>query len=409
MSTPTVDPKAKAAETKKRFLDVWQKLEEELVDLMKKHSMPEDATEWYRKNLNYNTPWGKLNRGISVVDTYEILQGRTLTDEEFFKASVLGWCVELLQAFFLVSDDMMDASITRRGQPCWYRVPHVGNIAINDSFMLEAAIYHLLKVHFRQEKCYAYLLELFLETTFKTEIGQLIDLITAPEEEVDLSKFSLKKHQLIVIYKTAYYSFYLPVALGMRYAGINSDSAYATALSILIPIGEYFQIQDDYLDCFGTPEQIGKIGTDILDNKCSWNINIALQKANEKQRKILDENYGKKDSACEARVKEVFNELQIEPLYKEYEQKTYETLNKLIDAVPEDVASTVSSSPASTPPRSTCMYTSLTIVNFQNAQYEPMMEPFPLTIPNLGNDKDTIGLKREVFRSFLNKIYKRQK
>jgi farnesyl diphosphate synthase len=96
------------------------------------------------------------------------------------------------------------------------------------------------------------------------------------------------RHQLIVIYKTAYYSFYLPVALGMRYAGIYSDEAYATALSILIPIGEYFQVQDDYLDCFGTPEQIGKVGTDILDNKCSWNVNIALQRANEKQRKILD-------------------------------------------------------------------------------------------------------------------------
>jgi farnesyl diphosphate synthase len=150
--------------------------------------------------LSYNTPHGKLNRGISVVDTFEILQGRPLSSEEFFKASVLGWCVELLQAYFLVADDIMDASITRRGQSCWYRVPHVGNIAINDSFMLEAAIYHLLKVYFRNEPCYAYILELFLETTFKTEIGQLIDLITAPEDEVDLSKFSLKKYVYFLAY-----------------------------------------------------------------------------------------------------------------------------------------------------------------------------------------------------------------
>jgi hypothetical protein len=27
-----------------------------------------------------------------------------------------------LQAMFLVADDMMDASITRRGSPCWYRM-----------------------------------------------------------------------------------------------------------------------------------------------------------------------------------------------------------------------------------------------------------------------------------------------
>ena len=88
----------------------------------------------------------------------------------------------------------MDGSITRRGQPCWYRVPSVGMIAINDSFMLEAAIYHLLKLHFREHESYVYLLELFLETTLKTEIGQLIDLITAPEDQIDLNKFSLKKY-----------------------------------------------------------------------------------------------------------------------------------------------------------------------------------------------------------------------
>ena len=38
-----------------------------------------------------------------------------------------------------------------------------------------------------------------------------------------------------------------------------------------------------------------------------------------------------------------------------------------------------------------------------------MMEPYPRTIPTLGDGTDTMGLKREVFRSFLNKIYKRQK
>lgn len=138
---------------------------------------------------------------MSVVDTVEILKGSDLTDEEYFKAALLGWCIELvsilmdqaskiklnlripvvqLQAYFLVADDMMDQSITRRGQPCWYRVvsdvtlsgglsltkvaygqPGVGNIAINDAFLLEGAIYFLLKKHFRQEKYYVDLLELF--------------------------------------------------------------------------------------------------------------------------------------------------------------------------------------------------------------------------------------------------------
>jgi hypothetical protein len=59
---------------------------------------------------------------------------------------------------------------------------------------------------------------------------------------------------------------------------------YKLALDILLPLGEYFQIQDDYLDYAGTPEQIGKIGTDILDNKCSWCINAALARATPAQR-----------------------------------------------------------------------------------------------------------------------------
>ena len=87
----------------------------------------------------------------------------------------------------------MDSSITRRGQPCYYRVPSVGLIAVNDSFMLEGAIYHLIKTYFRKESYYVDLIELFHDTSYKTEMGQLVDLITAPEDNVDLSKFSLKK------------------------------------------------------------------------------------------------------------------------------------------------------------------------------------------------------------------------
>lgn len=326
------------AAVREKFIKEFDGLVEELRDILKSYNMPAEAIEWFEKNLYYNTPGGKLNRGLSVIDTYLILKNKKLEDlsvGEYKKVAILGWAIELLQAYFLVADDMMDQSKTRRGQPCWYLNEGVGNIAINDSFMLEGAIYILLKKHFRQDSYYVDLLDLFHEVTFQTELGQLLDLVTADEEHVDLDKFSLEKHSFIVIFKTAYYSFYLPVALAMYMCGINSEQDLKQVRDVLIPLGEYFQIQDDYLDCFGTPEQIGKIGTDIKDNKCSWVVNQALLKVTPAQREILDNNYGKKDDASEQRVKDLFNELNISQTYTDYEESVVAKLREQIEKVDE--------------------------------------------------------------------------
>ena len=294
---------------------------------------------------------------MSVLDTCSLLLAQpTLSPSDFTSASVLGWLTELLQAFFLVSDDIMDSSHTRRSQPCWYRLPQVGNIAINDAFMLESCIYIMLKKRFRQHPAYVDFLELFHDVTFKTEIGQCCDLLTAPEDHVDLAKFSREKVSFIVIYKTAYYSFYLPVALALHYLQLATPNNLRQAQEILIPLGEYFQAQDDFLDVYGSPETIGKIGTDIQDNKCSWVVNEALARANPTQRLVLDENYGRKDQEKEAKCKEVFGELDIEGVYHEYEEKAVQGIRAKIAKVDESE-----------------------------------------------------GLKKEVFESFLKKIYKRSR
>jgi farnesyl diphosphate synthase len=368
------DAVRRKSEARRKFEGVWESIRSELLTHFQGQNMPIEAREWYDRNLNYNVPGGKLNRGMSVVDSVEIFRGRILNDNEYFQAAILGWCIELLQAFFLVADDIMDQSITRRGQKCWYKNNGVGNIAINDAIMLEASIYHLLKLHFRKESYYVDLLELFHEITHLTEMGQLVDLITAPEDEVDLNKFSLEKHRFIVIYKTAYYSFYLPVALAMYMTHIPSTytlghstlDPYKLALDILLPLGEYFQIQDDFLDYSGTPEQIGKIGTDIVDNKCSWCINTALAIASPAQRKILDDNYGQKDPAKEAKIKVVFKEVGIPAKYRKYEEDAYQRIMGMIEQIP-DVKVT------------------------PTYDHEPAV------------------LQRQVFKTFLDKIYRRTK
>jgi farnesyl diphosphate synthase len=128
------------------------------------------------------------------------------------------------------------------------------------------------------------------------------------------------------------------------------------AEDILIPMGEYFQVQDDYLDNFGLPEHIGKIGTDIMDNKCSWLVNQALAICTPEQRKILEENYGRKDKECEAVIKKLYNELKLEQLYLDYEEKVVGGIREKIAKIDESE-----------------------------------------------------GLKKEAFETFLSKIYKRSK
>jgi farnesyl diphosphate synthase len=138
---------------------------------------------------------------------------------------------------------------------------------------------------------------------------------------------------------------------------------YKLAESILIPLGEYFQIQDDFLDFHGTPEQIGKIGTDIIDNKCSWCINTALAVATPEQRAILDANYGKKNAEAEKKVKDVFYAVGIPERYFKYEEEAYKRVTGLIETIPET---------------------------------------------GLGAEGQ-VKLQRQVLKTFLDKIYKRQK
>ncbi|KAK1057800.1 Farnesyl pyrophosphate synthetase [Friedmanniomyces endolithicus] len=321
--------------SRQQFEAVFPRLVDDIKEHCVKYKLPEQALQWFEKSLNYNTLGGKYNRGISVIDSTRILLGRDLSEDEFFKAATLGWMIELLQAFFLVSDDIMDSSKTRRGQPCWYLAPNVGMVAINDAFMLETSIYMLLRKYFRQEKYYVDLLELFHDVSFQTELGQLCDLLTAPEDHVDLDNFSMEKYTFIVIYKTAYYSFYLPVALAMYFSGHATPKNLQQAEDILIPMGEYFQVQDDYLDNFADSSVLGKIGTDIQDNKCSWLVNQALKKCSKEQRQVLEENYGRKDQQCEARVKMLFAELELEKVYKEYEERRVTELREKISQIDE--------------------------------------------------------------------------
>nr|AFM78687.1 farnesyl pyrophosphate synthase [Plagiochasma appendiculatum] len=325
--------KIKPENERSRFMEIYNQLKNELLSDSKTFQYTPESRVWVEKMLDHTIPGGKLNRGISVVDSLRSLLERELTEEEYFLSSALGWCIEWLQGYFLVEDDIMDGSVTRRGQPCWYRVPKVGLIAVNDGVVLRNHIPQILRRHFKKKPYYMELVDLFNEVEYQTSLGQMLDLITTPEGEVDLSKYIMPTYIKIVQYKTAYYSFYLPVACALLMVGEKDEAKFEAAEKILVQMGTYFQVQDDFLDCYGDPAFIGKIGTDIEDTKCSWLVVQALQRASEHQKNLIKENYGKKDPEKVAVIKKLYKELNIQKVFDDYEHESYVGLNAAIEKV----------------------------------------------------------------------------
>lgn len=291
------------------------------------------ALSWFREAIYYNLPHGKRNRGLAVVMTHKILCEHYKQRPDLERARMIGWCIEMMQTHFLILDDIMDESLTRRGQKCWHLKKNVGNIAINDSFFMQQSIFYMLKKHFVNCAYFTDLVTLMFDTLLRTTMGQCLDLTSSakPGEIPDLSKFTVDKYNSIIDHKTAFYSFSAPIRLGMIISGLLDPCIHQRADVILRRMGQFFQVQDDYLDCFGDPIVMGKIGTDIEEGKCCWPIVTALEIADERQRGILEQNYARKDKQNTEAVKQVYRELNIEEIYKQYEIDSVLELRGLIE------------------------------------------------------------------------------
>lgn len=310
--------------TVEEFKQHYQEISQELIsDTRRNYELPAVAAERLIHMLDYTVPGGKVNRGLTIVHSAEVMiPHRRVEGVDRHALAALGWTIEWMQASFLVADDIMDSSVTRRGAPCWYKLNEVGTAAINDALILLTQLELVLDRYLGSHPLYNSMRKVLLETIYQTELGQLLDLTTQPPgaTEVDLSLYTIQRYRQIVKYKTAFYSFVAPVALGLLFAGISDEKIHAKVRYICLIMGEYFQIQDDVLDCFGDPEVIGKIGTDIEDAKCSWLVVQALYRASDAQKKIIKADYGKKDPARVQRIKVLFRELSLDKVFDDYEE-----------------------------------------------------------------------------------------
>ncbi|CAG9984573.1 unnamed protein product [Clonostachys byssicola] len=321
-----------------QFEAIYPDLKELLLDHARFYNLPPGDLEILKANLESNLLGGTYDSGMVVPSTVSVLIGATLGREQYKQAAALGWIVELLRASFLMSDDIINGSISRRGKPCWHLQKGIGLTAINDSMILKTSIYYLLKVLFRSHPAYVDLVELFVETSWHTEIGQLCDQFVGASNESARSRLdssSLPLYNYIVTNKTVYYSFYLPVAVALHFVGKATEINLEHARKITLSIGEYFQVQNDYLEYFGSPEKMGNQGADIRNHKHSWLLCQALESASPPQKEILERNFGSKDQAKRTAIKNLLERFGLNQRYFEFEEKRSEEVSQMIAATDE--------------------------------------------------------------------------
>ncbi|XP_026321129.1 farnesyl pyrophosphate synthase-like [Hyposmocoma kahamanoa] len=315
------------------FQDTLPMIVDTLVSNSKFAEVPE-AASWVKKILDYNLAGGKMNRGLTTVMAYEMMEKpENITEDSLRLARILGWCVEMMQSYFLIADDIMDGASTRRGVPCWYRLPEVGLGAINDTILLYTCMFEVLRTKLGHLPQYIAIVELFNGTVLQTSIGQHLDYTMAHRNKTDYSMFTMERYETIVKHKTAYYTYQFPVRLGMLLANITDEDVLRKTNEICLDIGKFFQMQDDYIDCYSDESISGKAGTDIQEGKCTWLAVTALQHFAPAQRAIFQQFYGSPDPGHVGKIKWLYDMVKVNHIYGEEEKAQYDRIISKAEAL----------------------------------------------------------------------------
>ncbi|MDQ3306395.1 MAG: polyprenyl synthetase family protein [Actinomycetota bacterium] len=195
----------------------------------------------------------------------------------------VGAAFELLHAFALVHDDVMDGSDQRRGRPTahvtfasrhqeagWRGEPRrfgegvailVGDLAFVYADILIAAAPPAARA-------------VYDELRIELNIGQYLDVVGTVRGQVNLATA-----RRIASYKSGKYTVERPLHVGAALAGRLDDLAGPLSFYGL-PLGEAFQLRDDLLGAFGDSAATGKpVGDDLREGKPTPLMAIATQRA----------------------------------------------------------------------------------------------------------------------------------
>jgi len=215
---------------------------------------------------------GKRIRPVVCMMAHEIFGD--LTKDTFYAALA----IELFHNFTLIHDDIMDEAPLRRGKPTIHSRFGLAAGILSGDVMNILAYDQLSKISGQHQ---AEILTIFNKTAIAVCEGQQWDMDFEKKDEVTVDEY-LKMIELKTSVLLA-----SGIQIGALIGGASPEESghlYAFGKNL----GMAFQLQDDYLDTFGTRALIGKQpGGDIRSNKKTFLYIKCQELANATERKLL--------------------------------------------------------------------------------------------------------------------------
>jgi geranylgeranyl diphosphate synthase, type I len=205
-----------------------------------------------------------------------------------------GAAFELLHAFALFHDDVMDDAERRRGNPTTHAVfrdDHRGASWSGESRRFGEGVAILVG-----DLAFVYADQLLAgappeawsiwnELRIELNVGQYLDLLGSATSVRDVDRA-----ERICRYKSGKYTIERPLHLGAALARPGDLDAVLAGLSAYgLPLGDAFQMRDDVMGAFGDPALTGKpVGADLREGKPTPLLARAVAAASPAQRAVLD-------------------------------------------------------------------------------------------------------------------------
>jgi geranylgeranyl diphosphate synthase type I len=236
---------------------------------------------------------GKRIRPLLLMGTYRVFGGeRPLDDVALLRAAL---SLELLHAFILVHDDVIDRSERRRGLSTLHKLieDRLGkldgaartgeNVALVVGDMLFAlALETLRSADFPAPRRDAALGQMLRYIT-DTGAGEIYDILLGTR---DIERVSEEDISLMYTLKTTRYTFEAPLVLGALLAGAEAE-ALAELSRLIEPVGLAFQIQNDLIE-YQKFKGVNRLRqTDLLEGKKTLLLRAAYDHLGDLDRSFL--------------------------------------------------------------------------------------------------------------------------